>query len=106
MSVLVAFSVTPLGVGERVGEIVAEAVRVVRASGLPSRTDAMFTTVEGESWDEVMAVVKDAVEAVAARAPRVSTVIKADYRPGAAGAMTAKVERVERYLAGEGTGAG
>jgi len=33
--VLVAFSVTPLGVGEGVGEVVAEAVRVVRESGLP-----------------------------------------------------------------------
>ena len=41
MSVLVAFSVTPLGVGEAVGEIVAEAVRVVCASGLPNRTDVM-----------------------------------------------------------------
>ena len=30
---LVAFSITPLGAGEAVGEIVAEAVRVVRASG-------------------------------------------------------------------------
>jgi hypothetical protein len=39
---LAAFSVTPLGVGEGVGEIVAEVVRVVRTSGLPNRTDAMF----------------------------------------------------------------
>ena len=45
---LVAFSVTPLGIGEGVGEVVAEAVRVVRDSGLPNRTDAMFTTVEGD----------------------------------------------------------
>ena len=45
---LVAFSVTPLGAGEGVGEIVAEAVRVVRDSGLPNQTDAMFTTVEGD----------------------------------------------------------
>jgi uncharacterized protein YqgV (UPF0045/DUF77 family) len=45
---LVAFSITPLGAGEAVGEIVAEAVRVVRASGLPNQTDSMFTTVEGE----------------------------------------------------------
>ncbi len=94
---LVAFSVTPLGVGEDVGELVAEAVRVVRASGLPNRTDAMFTTVEGE-WDETMAVVKQAVDAVAAKAPRVSVVIKADVRPGVTGALTAKVETVERYL--------
>src|SRR5271165_456476 len=97
---LVAFSVTPLGVGvgDGVGEIVAEAVRVVRASGLPNQTDAMFTTVEGD-WDEVMAVVKQAVDAVAARAPRVSLVLKADLRPGVTGALTTKVETVERYLA-------
>jgi uncharacterized protein (TIGR00106 family) len=94
---LVAFSVTPLGVGENVGEIVAEAVRVVRASGLPSRTDAMFTTVEGD-WDEAMAVVKEAVDAVAARAPRVSLVLKADLRPGVTDALNTKVETIERYL--------
>jgi uncharacterized protein (TIGR00106 family) len=96
---LVAFSVTPIGTGEAVGEAVAEAVRVVRDSGLPNRTDAMFTTVEGD-WDEVMAVVKRAVDAVAAQAPRVSLVLKADIRPGVTGALTAKVETVERYLQG------
>lgn len=100
MSVLVAFSVTPMGVGEGVGEIVAEAVRVVRDSGLPNRTDSMFTVIEGETWDEVMAVVQRAVEAVAARAPRVSTVIKADWRAGVSDAMTQKVATVERYLEG------
>ncbi|HEV7896899.1 MAG TPA: MTH1187 family thiamine-binding protein [Planosporangium sp.] len=100
MSVLVAFSVTPLGVGENVGEIVAEAVRVVRESGLANHTDAMFTLVEGESWDEVMDVVKRAVEAVASRAPRVSIVVKVDWRPSTTDAMTGKVESVERYLGG------
>jgi len=94
---LVAFSVTPLGTGESVGDLVAEAVRVVRESGLPNHTDAMFTTVEGE-WDEVMAVVKRAVDAVATSAPRVSLVLKADVRPGVVDAMTSKVEHVERYL--------
>ena len=94
---LIAFSVTPLGVGEGVGEIVAEAVRVVRASGLPNETDSMFTTIEGD-WDEVMAVVKDAVDAVAARAPRVSLVLKADIRPGVTDGLTSKVETIERYL--------
>ena len=94
---LVAFSVTPLGTGEDVGEIVAEAVRVVRASGLPNRTDAMFTTIEGD-WEEIMAVVKQAVDVVAARAPRVSLVLKADLRPGVTDGLTSKVETVERYL--------
>ena len=94
---LIAFSVTPLGAGEAVGEIVAEAVRVVRSSGLPNQTDSMFTTLEGD-WDEVMAVVKAAVDAVAARAPRVSLVLKADLRPGVTDGLTSKVETIERYL--------
>lgn len=97
---IVAFSITPLGTGESVSGAVAEAVRVVRASGLPNSTDAMFTSVEGE-WDEVMDVVRRAVEAVAARAPRVSLVLKADLRAGAEGQMRGKVERLERILAEE-----
>jgi uncharacterized protein (TIGR00106 family) len=97
--VLVAFSVTPLGVGEDVADYVADAVRVVRESGLPNRTDAMFTTVEGD-WDEVMDVVRRAVDAVAAKAPRVSLSLKADVRPGVTGALEAKVEAVERRLGG------
>ncbi|OBK19982.1 MTH1187 family thiamine-binding protein [Mycobacterium asiaticum] len=101
MSVLVAFSVTPLGVGEGVGELVAEAVRVVRDSGLPNKTDSMFTVIEGDSWEQVMAVVQRAVEAVAARAPRVSTVIKVDWRTGVTDAMTQKVASVERYLSAD-----
>ncbi|MGW5684346.1 MTH1187 family thiamine-binding protein [Nonomuraea sp. NPDC003754] len=94
---IVAFSITPLGVGEGVSEPVARAVKVVRDSGLPNRTDAMFTTVEGE-WDEVMDVVKRAVEAVGEVAPRVSLVLKADVRPGVSDGMTSKVERLEQHL--------
>ncbi|QNS04073.1 MTH1187 family thiamine-binding protein [Streptomyces xanthii] len=98
---IVAFSVTPLGVGDDVGEYVADAVRVVRESGLPNRTDAMFTSIEGESWDEVMDVVKRAVAAVEERAPRVSLVLKADIRPGVTDGLTSKVETVERHLTAE-----
>jgi uncharacterized protein (TIGR00106 family) len=96
---LVAFSVTPLGVGEAVADYVADAVRVVRESGLSNQTDAMFTTIEGD-WDEVMDVVKRAVDAVAARAPRVSVTLKADIRPGVTGALTAKVDALEERLRG------
>jgi len=95
---IVAFSVTPLGVGPDVAEYVADAVKVVRASGLPNRTDAMFTTIEGD-WDEVMAVVRQACDTVAARAPRVSVTLKADIRPGVTGALDAKMASLERQLA-------
>jgi uncharacterized protein YqgV (UPF0045/DUF77 family) len=57
----------------------------------------MFRNIEGE-WDEVMAVVKAAVDAVAASSPRVALVLKADIRPGFTGQLTAKVARVEEIL--------
>lgn len=96
---LVAFSISPTTADDTgsVSEAVAAAVRVVRESGLPNETNAMFTNIEGE-WDEVMAVVKKAVDVVAAVSPRVGLVLKADIRPGFTGEMTAKVERVERVL--------
>ena len=96
---IVAFSISPAVTDETggVSEAVAEAVRVVRDSGLPCETNAMFTNIEGE-WDEVMAVVKRAVDVVAEVSPRVGLVLKADIRPGYDGQLTAKVERIEQAL--------
>jgi uncharacterized protein YqgV (UPF0045/DUF77 family) len=97
---LVAFSVAPSGGSNEdasVHDAVAAAVAIVRASGLPNRTDSMFTTIEGD-WDEVFDVVKRATDAVGAYGPRVSLVLKADIRPGHSGELTGKVERLERAL--------
>ncbi|MGW5879385.1 MTH1187 family thiamine-binding protein [Nocardiopsis terrae] len=99
MSTIVAFSVSPLGTGESVAPAVARAVKVVRESGLPNETSAMFTTVEGE-WDEVMEVVRRAVEAAGEGADRVSMTLKADVRKGVTDGLHSKVEAVERELDG------
>lgn len=97
---LVAFSVAPSGGDENgsVHEAVAEAVRIVRESGLPNHTDSMFTTIEGD-WDAVFDVVKRATEAVGQFGSRVSLVLKADIRPGYTNQLIEKVERVEDALA-------
>ena len=94
---LVAFSVAPSGVGESVSEAVADAVRVVRSSGLPHRTDAMFTTIEGD-WDACMDVVRRACEAVGRHGARVSLVLKADIRPGHEGELQGKLDRLEAAI--------
>ena len=97
---LVAFSVAPSGDGRSDGsvhEAVAEAVRIVRESGLPNRTSSMFTEIEGE-WDEVFGVVRRATEAVGAFGSRVSLVLKADIRPGRTGEITGKLDRLESAL--------
>jgi len=114
---LVAFSVAPSGTPDgtpdgqdgapasaapadgSVTAAVADAVRVVRESGLPHRTDAMFTTVEGE-WQECMDVVRRAVEAAGRHGSRVSLVLKADIRPGRTGEMQGKLDRLEAALDG------
>lgn len=101
---LVAFSVAPSGTGKTDGSVhdaVAAAVRIVRDSGLPNRTDSMFTTIEGE-WDEVFAVIKDATDAVAEYGSRVSLVLKADIRPGYTGELTAKLDRLDAALENDG----
>jgi uncharacterized protein (TIGR00106 family) len=97
--VLAAFSVTPMGVGDSVGELVADAVRIVRESGLPNETNAMFTNIEGD-WGQVMDVIHRCVEAVGARSPRVSVVIKIDHRPGVEHPMRSKLETIDRELDG------
>jgi uncharacterized protein YqgV (UPF0045/DUF77 family) len=97
---LVAFSVAPSGGADgsdSVHDAVAAAVRIVRESGLPNRTDSMFTTLEGE-WDEVFDVVRRATDAAGRYGSRVSLVLKADIRPGRTGEITAKLERLEQAL--------
>lgn len=100
---LFAFSVAPSG-GDApdasVHDAVAAAVKIVRESGLPNRTDAMFTTIEGE-WDECMDVIKRATEAVGHYGTRVSLVLKADIRPGYNGEITGKLERLEKAIESE-----
>lgn len=105
MAVVAAFSISPLGgdavaADGSVGRAVAEVVRIVRASGLPNETNAMFTNVEG-SLHEVLALIERCVEQVASAAPRVSVVVKLDVRQGHDGALQEKVASVERLLAEE-----
>jgi uncharacterized protein (TIGR00106 family) len=94
---IAAFSITPIGLSDSVSQPVARAVRLVRESGLPNETNAMFTNVEGE-WDEVMGLIKACVMEVAKEVPRVSVVIKVDHRPGVTDGLHSKVAAVEQAL--------
>ena len=97
---IAAFSVAPTmteNSNAEMSDVVARAVKVVRESGLPHETTAMFTTIEGE-WDEVMDVIKRATQAVEEVSPRVSLVVKADIRPGYENMMQQKVESLNKHL--------
>lgn len=101
MNTLIAVAIAPFGVGDELSSEVAEAVKVIRESGLPNRTYSMFTEIEGE-WDEVMRVVRDATFVLAEKGIRTEVILKADVRPGFSHMMDEKVARVNALLDGEG----
>ena len=96
---MIAVAIAPCGIGEELSAEVAEVVRVIRQSGLPSKTTAMFTEIEGE-WDDVMRVVKAAAMVLAEKGIRTEVVLKADIRPGSTNMMEEKVRKVETLLGG------
>lgn len=95
--VLLEFSMWPSDKGESVSAYVARSLDIIDKSGLPYRLTPMGTIIEGE-WDEVMAVVTACFKAMEADCHRIATQIKIDYRAGAPGRLTAKVEAVEKKL--------
>lgn len=100
MNTLVAVSIAPLGVGDELSAAVAEVVKVIRQSGLPNRTTAMYTEIEGD-WDEVMKVVRDATFVLAGKGIRTQVVLKADVRPGHVNMMQSKVDKINKILGGQ-----
>jgi len=94
---LAAFSITPLGGSDSVGTAVARIVRLVRDSGLPNETTAMFTTVEGTPA-EVFSLLERCIAEGERHAPRLSITAKFDHRPGHEHQLSRKVERVEAVL--------
>ncbi len=98
MSFLVFVSMTPLGKGESVSKYVARVVDIVDKSGLPYVLTPMGTIVEGESWEEVMGVLKEGFEELKRDCPRVSITMKIDYREGKSGRLLSKVESVQEKI--------
>jgi uncharacterized protein (TIGR00106 family) len=97
MSMLLEFSMSPLGKGESVSEYVAASLDIIDRSGVPYRLNPMGTVLEGE-WDDVMAVVRQCLDKMGERCDRVTCSMKFDWRRGATGRLTAKVEKVEQRL--------
>ena len=95
--VLLEFSMSPLGKGESVGKYVARSLDVIANSGVEYRLNPMGTVLEGE-WDEVFAVVKKCYERMKKDCPRISCVVKVDYRRGHKGRLAGKVASVEKRL--------
>ncbi len=95
--VLLEFSMSPLGKGESVSKYVSKSLDIIDSSGLDYRLNPMGTVLEGE-WDEVFGVVRQCYEEMRKECGRISVGIKVDYRKGASGRLTSKIESVEKTL--------
>ncbi len=82
MSVMVEFSVVPVGKGASLSSVVSRVLKIVATSGVRYKANPMGTVLEG-SWEEVMGVIKRCHDEVMKDAERAVTSIKIDDRKGA-----------------------
>jgi len=94
MSVIVDFSIFPIGKEESVSKYASRAVKIIKDSGLPYHLGPMGTAIEGE-WDEVMSVVKSCMEDLKKDCNRLYMTMKVDCRQGESGRMVKKVQKVK-----------
>ena len=84
------FSIIPIGRGESLSASVAEAFRIIEASGMAYEQHAMGTNLEGD-WDDVMSVIKACRDRLLECSNRVSLAIKIDDRKGTTDRLAHKV---------------
>ena len=83
MSASIEIQVLPkVETDEEVVRIVDDVIAYIQSTGLTYQVGAFETTIEGESYDELMDIAKECLKvAVRSGAPKVSAYIKAVYRP-------------------------
>jgi len=100
MQILAQVSIFPVGSGESVSKYVARSLGIVENSGLPYTVGSMGTCIEGE-WEDVFKVVKDCFDKMASDNNRVYMVLTCDMRKGREGALTQKIDSLEKKLGHE-----
>ncbi|MFC2079474.1 MTH1187 family thiamine-binding protein [Candidatus Bipolaricaulota bacterium] len=94
---IAGFSIIPIGKSESLSPYVAEAFKIIEASGVAYEHHAMGTNLEGE-WDDVMAVIKACRDKLLESSNRVSLSIKIDDRAGASGRLKHKVDSAREKM--------
>lgn len=99
MSVLMEIAMFPTDVGESKSRYVAEVLKVIKDSGLPYQLTPMATIIEGESVEEVTALIPKMYAALEKMGVgRVYSVVKFDIRPARKNRLKQKVESVQKHL--------
>ena len=98
MSASIAIQILPkVETDAEVCHIVDDVIAYIQSTGLTYQVGAFETTVEGESYDELMDIAKECLKvAVRSGAPKVSAYIKAVYRPD--GEILTIEQKTGKYL--------
>lgn len=91
---LVEFSIIPVGGDAHTSDELAEALKLVDASGLPYQFTPAGTCIEGE-WEAVMTLIRQCHERVRRMSPHVVTTIKVEDDEGERDKLTRNVASVE-----------
>ena len=94
---LIELSIVPLGCDVRWSDQLAEALKLVDASGLPYLLTPSGTCIEGD-WDDVMALVRRCHEQVRQSSPHVLTSIRIEDEEGGRDQLTRNIASVEEKL--------
>ena len=97
LSMLVEFSIIPVGKGAGIGKDIAKVLKIVDNSGLPYKLNPMGTVVEG-NWDDLMALIKKCHQTALRDGERVVTSIKIDDRKKHQNMIEEKVKSIEKRL--------
>jgi len=97
---LVEFSLIPMGSGESISAQVARVIDIIDKSGLPYKTHAMGTLIEG-NWNECLTVIKKCHDTLKREVPRVYTRIAIDDKKGKKKLLDKKIKSVESKLGRE-----
>ncbi len=98
MSALVEFSMFPTEQTQSKSAFVARVLDIVDRSGLAYKLTPMGTIIEGETVEEVLAVINKAYEELQKDCGRIYSSIKIDWREGSVGRLSKKVNSVEKKL--------
>ena len=94
---LVELTIIPVGTGSHLSGQLAEALKIVDASGLRYQLTPAGTCIEGD-WDEVMPVIRQCHEKIRERTPHVVTSIRIEDEEGERNMLKRNVSSVEEKV--------
>lgn len=94
---LIQFSMFPIGISESASVEVSKIIDLIDKSGLPYKTSAMATVIEGE-WDEIMDLINKCRMKLKESNSRIYMVLTMDDRSGAKKRLSGKIESIENKL--------